>query len=99
MEDEVSLEEYALQEQRRLWDGFLSHPSWKEIQSTMLAQMEARVQNVMFNPLEALDGALAVEFQKGEYAAFKLIEALPNLQLELITNQLNLLKENQDVES
>lgn len=89
----MNLEE--AREQLAIWDGLQKTAGWKELLAMLEGQMHNRVQGIMFNPLESGDAAFKQEFEKGEFAAFKLISEIPRIQAEAAQAVIDNLKESE----
>lgn len=83
--DELILEKKELEE-------LLQHPGWKRLEPIARGQFRAREMQLR-NPIKSLDDAFAIANLQGDLSGLQLMFQFPNIRLNEINEELQMLKE------
>lgn len=79
------------------WQALLETAGWKKLMTIAEGQMNVRMATVLRTPLASIDSCLGQEYSKGEISGIELFSKLPEVQIEVLKQELETL--NKEIEN
>ena len=80
-----------LSSDQAMWDSLTQHPGWKALRH--LAEQQSKEFLLIFRaPLASMDKVPAQEYTKGQVAGIDLFASIPDLQLEMLKSEREILE-------
>lgn len=86
----------SLRGEKRRLEEWMQNPTTQKIFAKLQVSLDAKQREIVLTPLANFDSALAQEFSKGQVAGMLQLQAMVDMELEMIDIDLANLKEQQD---